>query len=146
MDVFRDLFDKYGAEYKSNMAAIGADLSWWFPKEEAMSSPFAGLVPGRHVFYEHASEKTLGAVVAKVLDAETGRINLALLLGSGMWINMREVEADPSCGGTPVPSVTEGFVTNRWRWMEPKKEQVASAGTPAAAEPPAAEQKVPALE
>lgn len=82
-----------------------------------MSETFKGLVPGRHVFYEHAGEKTLCGIVAKVLDGETGRVNLAILLGSGMWINMREVQADPSCGGPAGPADLEGFMCGRWRWM-----------------------------
>lgn len=82
-----------------------------------MADAFAGLVPGRHVFYQHPSDGVLGAVVAKVLDEKEGRVNLALLLPSGMWINMREVHADPSVGGPSVERAVEGFLHGRWRWM-----------------------------
>ena len=133
--VFREMFDRMSKQHVKDMAAIGADLSWWFPKEDSMSEVFKGLVPGRHVFYEHGSDKTLGAIVAKVLDEATGRVNLAVLLPTGMWINMREVDADPTCGGPPVPHSIDGFLANRWRWMQPEPAAAVRVEQPAQAFP-----------
>lgn len=108
---------------------------------------FEGLVPGRHLFYEHPTEGTLAAIVAKVSDADAGRVNVALLLPTGMWINMRDVLPCASVTGEKPYDGFEGFQHHHWRWMFDGQATMAKQLlTPDQAFPGSGEPGAPALE
>ena len=98
---------------EKNTEPIG-NISAPLPKNH----PFAGLVPGRHVFYQHRSDGVLAAIVSKVVDADAGVVHLVVLSPVGHWYNHTHIQADVSCGGPAASELAPcEHLVGRWRWM-----------------------------
>lgn len=86
---------------------------------EPTQSPLAGLVEGRHVFYED-HDGTHAAVVAKVLPVYDGTpgvpgylegsVNLSVLGFDGQWYGALAIAPG-------FDQVDDKWLQNTWRWM-----------------------------
>jgi len=77
------------------------------PVEQASVNKFAGLVQGRHVFYQPDGDDThvCAAIVAEVVDPQSGIVNLLVISRHG------------NTGGVAEVRFSDGKEPNTWRWM-----------------------------